>query len=334
MAYPDCQGRSLKEGLALAPLEPARSDTPSVPHRPDKEMLLGAGDRVARSSARGILGAGFLVSTMQIRERMTYAHAIPRHNLYLTLDGCTQQSAGRIGRGEVVNRPDRAGALSFTPANWERRVEIGPGLIRCAIIELGTELIDEVMECARSSGQWSAPFNEADPKLFAMVVALEADLSSATPIPFWAETLLVAIARRTSLRFGPYDRRTDDGWLAPAALRRVVDCMEASIGKPASLSALAAEAGLGVSAFVRAFRGTTGATPAAFALERRLCRAEQLVRGTEDTLASIAAATGFASASHLVSTFRQRRGITPGALRGKAVTTCPSMPTTEQHKVR
>jgi transcriptional regulator GlxA family with amidase domain len=81
---------------------------------------------------------------------------------------------------------------------------------------------------------------------------------------------------------------------------------------------MARSAGLGVSAFVRAFRGSTGVTPAAFALKLRLDHAAQMLRSTDLGAREIAALSGFASAAHLVRTFRVHRGITPGRWRREA----------------
>jgi transcriptional regulator GlxA family with amidase domain len=53
----------------------------------------------------------------------------------------------------------------------------------------------------------------------------------------------------------------------------------------------------------------------AFALELRLDHAERLLSDPDLDLGRISAETGFASASHLVRTFRLRRGETPGRRR-------------------
>lgn len=271
---------------------------------------LGSSGQVARDRPINLPGAHFHLSRVQVGEALTYAHAVDRHMLYATLSGATTFSRGRIGTRSATDRPDRRGLISLTPAGWERRVEIGPGSLLCAHIA-----IDADHDATTGATRWEAPFNVTEPKLFAMMEALAAAAAGGDGDRLLAETLLDAVARRVGRRYGGASARTDDGWLAPAALRRVIDTIEAHAVRAPRLATLAAEAGLGVSAFVRAFRGTTGRTPADFAMERRLNHAERSMRASDQPLALLAAELGFCSASHLVNVYRKRRGRTPGALR-------------------
>jgi AraC family transcriptional regulator len=74
---------------------------------------------------------------------------------------------------------------------------------------------------------------------------------------------------------------------------------------------LAACAGLSPYHFARAFKRSTGESPHAFVLRRRIIRARQaLAEGLP--LAETAALCGFSSQSHFTERFRAQTGITPG----------------------
>lgn len=90
------------------------------------------------------------------------------------------------------------------------------------------------------------------------------------------DTLQLPLARHIGRTYGNADRRRDDGRLHPAALARVIEQLLADPIRSVPLPEMARCAGLGVSAFVRAFRGSVGCTPAAFALKLRLNNASDI----------------------------------------------------------
>lgn len=105
------------------------------------------------------------------------------------------------------------------------------------------------------------------------------------------------------------------GGLTPNALRRVRARVEASIEDPPSLHELAAEAGLSTFHFAREFHRSTGSSPHRFILRRQLDRATMLLADRNMAVADVAAAAGFAHASHLARHLRRRTGLSPDAFR-------------------
>lgn len=67
--------------------------------------------------------------------------------------------------------------------------------------------------------------------------------------------------------------------------------------------------------FSHHFKRLTGRSPASVVLNTRIAEATRLLADSTDTLAAIAAATGFADANHFGKTFRRIRGLTPGQFR-------------------
>ncbi len=74
---------------------------------------------------------------------------------------------------------------------------------------------------------------------------------------------------------------------------------------------MAAECGLGVTAFIAHTKAVTGSTPAAFLGERRLDRAAALLRDSRLTVSEIADACGFASSHYFATRFGERFGCAP-----------------------
>lgn len=105
------------------------------------------------------------------------------------------------------------------------------------------------------------------------------------------------------------------GGLAPYALRRCIEFINAHLETNLRLSDLAREAGLSASHFVRSFRASTGKTPHQFLLHRRIEHARDLMRDRRLSLTEVALASGFADQHHLARVFRRSTGTTPGTYR-------------------
>ena len=105
---------------------------------------------------------------------------------------------------------------------------------------------------------------------------------------------------------------------APAArarrsdrMQHVRDLIESALDEDLSLERLAAEAGIGTHAFSAAFVRAHGLPPHRYVVERRIQRAQRLLRDSDLPVAAIAVQTGFSSQSHLASVFKRTVGLTP-----------------------
>ena len=103
-----------------------------------------------------------------------------------------------------------------------------------------------------------------------------------------------------------------------ARMSHVRDLIESALGEDLALERLAAEAGVAPHAFSAAFTKVVGMPPYRYVIQRRVERVKTLLRHTDLPISRIAYDTGFASQSHLASTFKRTVGQTPGAYRRAA----------------
>ncbi|MBF2097459.1 MAG: helix-turn-helix transcriptional regulator [Gloeomargaritaceae cyanobacterium C42_A2020_066] len=103
--------------------------------------------------------------------------------------------------------------------------------------------------------------------------------------------------------------------LSPVQLEAVLTYIEAHLGEPLGIAALAAQANLSVYHFCRLFKHTTGVSPYQYILRQRVERAKALLPIATLSLATVALSCGFASQSHLTRHFRRATGSTPRAYR-------------------
>ncbi len=101
------------------------------------------------------------------------------------------------------------------------------------------------------------------------------------------------------------------GGLSATARRRVVEWIEAHLHEDFTLAHLAAQAALSEFHFARMFRVSMGVTPHVWVAQRRFARACECLKQTRLSLEQIAAACGFAHASHLSRRMRDELGVTP-----------------------
>lgn len=103
--------------------------------------------------------------------------------------------------------------------------------------------------------------------------------------------------------------------MSSARMVHVRDLIESALGEELALERLAAEAGIAVHAFSAAFTRAFGIPPYRYVIQRRVERAKSLLRHSDLPISQIAYETGFASQSHLTTTFKRAVGQAPGAYR-------------------
>ena len=94
-------------------------------------------------------------------------------------------------------------------------------------------------------------------------------------------------------------------------LRRARDHADRAYAEPLDVESLAAVAGLSKFHFLRLFKATYGLTPGEYVSQRRIERAQDLLRATNLTVTEVCHAVGFSSLGSFSSRFRSVVGETP-----------------------
>jgi len=113
----------------------------------------------------------------------------------------------------------------------------------------------------------------------------------------------------------PTSATRSQGGLPPAVTRRLREYIDSHLDEGIGLDTLAGTAGLSVHHFARAFRQSFGEPPHGYVLRRRIERAQEMLKQTEQPLSEIALAVGFSDHSHFARHFRRLVGVTPSAAR-------------------
>ncbi|WP_431956376.1 helix-turn-helix transcriptional regulator [Nocardia lijiangensis] len=109
-------------------------------------------------------------------------------------------------------------------------------------------------------------------------------------------------------------------------LRKARDLADRHYADPLNLDELASAAGVSKYHFLRAFAAVYGVTPAAYLAERRIERAQDLLRATNLTVTEVCMMVGYSSLGSFSSKFRQLVGVTPSEYQAKFADGAPRIP--------
>lgn len=109
--------------------------------------------------------------------------------------------------------------------------------------------------------------------------------------------------------------RVPDGLLVH--LRRARDLADRRYAEPLDLDGLAAAAGVSKYHFLRCFAATYGATPARYLAERRIERAQDLLRATNLTVTEVCVLVGYSSLGSFSTRFRELVGEPPSVYQAR-----------------
>ena len=98
-------------------------------------------------------------------------------------------------------------------------------------------------------------------------------------------------------------------------VKRALLHMTQNVAAPLTIEEIARRVGLSRRSLERRFEGDVHQNPGEAYLSVRLTQASLLLAQTDQTIAEIAASTGFCDASHLGRVFRRREGVTPSQAR-------------------
>ncbi|BAU12982.1 transcriptional regulator, AraC family [Leptolyngbya sp. NIES-3755] len=167
-------------------------------------------------------------------------------------------------------------------------------------------------------------FPTFDPLIYHIGMALKIELLSQSTNEsnviqtdlFYVESLTTALAAHLLKHYVTRPAKTPAAQrLSKVMLNRAIAYIQDHLDQEIQLSDLAQHLGLSSCYFASLFKQSTGVSPYQFVIQRRLQKAQELLKTTHFSIAEIALHCGFSSQSHLTKLFRQQLGLTPTAYR-------------------
>ena len=218
----------------------------------------------------------------------------------------------------VVEGWSNPGTINLTPPGVEGIWEASASS-RAAVVVIRPEFLSRAIEehwgADSSKVEIKKQFLIRDPVIEAITLNLAREAAGGSPAGrLYVESGCEFLAHHLIYRYSslsPTPPRSMGG-LSSRRLRLVLEYIEDTLGQPIKLRELAALAGISARHFERAFRQSTGSSPHAYVMDRRLHRARDLlINRPELPIEQIALRLGFSSSSHFSSAFRRQTGLTP-----------------------
>jgi len=127
------------------------------------------------------------------------------------------------------------------------------------------------------------------------------------------DAMIARLPARAAERMPPTAQRAAS--LPTWRLRRALDFIEANLAQPIGLADVAASTGLTRMHFAAQFRSTTGYSPYAYLLRRRIGHAQMLLRSSALSVLDVALSCGFGSHAHFTTVFGRMVGEPPNSWR-------------------
>ncbi len=250
--------------------------------------------------------------------------AVPHICLAYCQHGAAKVSRGIEGESDNATSELRSRLFGVVPenrdSNWDLR-----GRPNIQLVYLRREMVErlaaEAFDLDASRVEVVPKLGFADPLLEQLVLELLDCAGAGGGDALYADHLARMIALRVLRGHGSRAVRAPAMNGRPARvdltprLRRVRDLIESALGEDLGLERLAREAGVSAHAFSQAFARAFGTTPHAYIRDRRIERAKSLLLAHDLRLVDVALQCGFASQSHLTTTFKRLVGRTPGEFR-------------------
>ncbi len=227
-------------------------------------------------------------------------------------------SASWRGSRGLFSRSVRAGMTTICEFNQPRRLEMRNST-SYAIVLLRNEILEQVLHDSRQPRvELQKRYHLQDETMRHLIeVLLHEKRQGFQSGALFLDSVAAALASYLIHHYSadaPLAANSVGG-MARSALRRCIELMEARLEGDLGLDELACEAGLSTSHFIRSFRESTGKTPYQFLLDRRVQRAQTLMRDPRTSLTEVARSSGFANQHHLARIFRHITGISPTTYR-------------------
>jgi len=209
----------------------------------------------------------------------------------------------------------RSGVVTIIPAGSSARWDI-PGAVNVVQLYLPPTTLQRVAGEADIAAQGDLLERTGHPDLITsrlLMSAADVIEGSATLDALFRHQLTDLLATRILAAHtgSPITLQPTMGGLSPKVLLRAIERLRSDSDADVSLAALASEAGLSRFHFCRAFKESTGLSPHAWLRQHRLEQAMNMLRDSDESIVSVAAALGYASQTAFAAAFRKLTGETP-----------------------
>lgn len=236
------------------------------------------------------------------------------HHVIMAYNGLMQRMERRTGKSIALGT-FRRGVLIIIPEGSSSRWDI-PKPVDVVQLYLPNQVLKRVADEANTATPIDLLERTAHPDPIVSRLLLSAadvlESNEALDTLFRHQLIELLATRLLAAHTGsPTTAQPAMGGLSPKVLLGAIERLRSDSEADVSLAALASDAGLSRFHFCRAFKESTGLSPHAWLRQHRLEQAMNMLRDTNESVVSIAAALGYSSQTAFAAAFRKLTGETP-----------------------
>ncbi|MBO1907985.1 helix-turn-helix transcriptional regulator [Microvirga sp. 3-52] len=230
------------------------------------------------------------------------------------------QMEGAFASDRMHRFDAQVGSLVISPAEIESR-SVWQSVRENITIALPSKTMLQLAEHELDRGDLRLhpiPFGTVDQKALSFAQMLKAELSRAEAVnELYVDALITLFGIHVLRTYAGNSKppKSAKGSLPQHKAKRVREYLHANFREKVSIAELAAVCDLSPGYFIHAFAETFAVSPHRYLINLRLAAAERLLVESDLSIAAIAYANGFSSQSHLTSTMRKYKNLTPAQLR-------------------
>lgn len=240
----------------------------------------------------------------------------PNPRLDVAVSGCGSRSFRLGGREHRLSTRPGMVELYEGEATFERICWSGTAGMRVSV-EFPAELTARLMHDDGRPVCFSSQFELFDAKLSGLAGALAQHTLDGHPHgSLYSEGLSLSLIALVLADHGrrPAVAGSNSRRLSARQVRRVQDYIEDNLGDDLRIEQIAREMEMSPHAFARRFRLTFDQSPHQYVLQRRIDRAERMLRqGYRGPITPLALSLGFSTHAHFTAAFKKLRGVPPSA---------------------
>jgi AraC family transcriptional regulator len=262
------------------------------------------------------------------RASIVHSTRPPGEQTFRTVEHCvavmlapSPQMEGAFASDRMHRFDAPAGTLVISPAEIDSR-SVWQSVRENITIALPPKTLLKLAEHELDSGDLRLhpiPFGTVDQQALSFAQMLKAELSQGAAVnELYVDALITLFGIHLLRTYAGTSKlpKLAKGSLPQHKTKKVREYLQANFREKVSIAELAAVCDLSPGHFIHAFTNTFAVSPHQYLINLRLAAAERLLGESDLSIAAIAYASGFSSQSHLTTTMRKHRNLTPAKLRG------------------
>jgi AraC family transcriptional regulator len=258
-------------------------------------------------------------TSQDIEKLSTWNIARDGHTVVIHLSGTIRHTDTEINGTPTSVAPGGPGEVLLIPAGYRYACEAQGGVVSFAGLRFGGHYFRDAWGISDGDIELAPRLFERDTFVYELLKRLAGLVDRSDDLAQMTGRHLIHALGGQLLEISQTNQHAAPAVLtfSPRAIRYLQQYVQDHLNERIDVDDLARVVGIEVRDLFGAFKHAFNTTPAQYVIDQRVRRARWLLTNTQHDITTVAMLTGFASHSHLTTTFKKQTGLTPRAFRAE-----------------